>query len=67
MAIERSPSWVKDRVVLPPTGPQRVGILPGATDPATRSVTREEEEGTNPRVIPRPAQGNNSVRDNTLS
>jgi hypothetical protein len=71
MAIERSPSWVKDRVILPPTGPKAVGNRPAATAPPSRPVTREtdDDEGkdsTNTRTIPRPAQGNNSVRDNTL-
>lgn len=66
MAVERSPSWTKDRVYLPATGPKRVGNRPAATDPPTRPVTREQEDQTNKRVIPRPAQGNNSVRDISL-
>ena len=61
---EAAPTWQRPRVVLPTGGPEKVGILPGATDPPTRPVDTGRSDrvsGTgntvNARVIERPAQG----------
>lgn len=63
MAVERSPSWVKNRVYLPADGPRADGPVPAATAPPTRPVTRRPGEGTNARTVARPAQGVNCDRN----
>lgn len=57
MAREKTPTWQRKRVYLPPSGPEAVGTLPDATAPPTRPVTRRAAEGTNASTLARPAQG----------
>jgi hypothetical protein len=57
MPREQGQTWTHTYTFLPNTGPKRVGNQPAATDPPGRTITRNPVDGTNSRVIARPAQG----------